>query len=245
MDAIAVQADGKIVVGGSFSTLGGGGMAHAALQYRAAQFGRLGGRQLQSWCRKLCDSHSVANDGEIIVAGTFTALGGGSFGTATPRNHIGRLDSNGTVDATFDPGADGAPDALVVAKPRQDSGRWIFWFSWGWRQRHNAPQQYRTIEPRRNSRCRLRSWREYRLSRLIVQPDGKILVAGDFTALGGGSTGTTTRNHLGRLLVALPVIISPRSVTSTVDLPFSYQFETIWCDLVSGRRSDFASRFVL
>ena len=41
--------------------------------------------------------------------------------------------------------------------------------------------------------------RIYRL-RLIVQPDGRILVAGDFTALGGGSTGTTTRNRLGRLV---------------------------------------------
>ena len=33
---------------------------------------------------------------------------------------------------------------------------------------------------------------------IAVQPDGKILVAGGFTGLGGGS-GTTTRNHIGRL----------------------------------------------
>jgi hypothetical protein len=32
-----------------------------------------------------------------------------------------------------------------------------------------------------------------------MQPDGKILVGGDFSMLGGGKTGTTMRNALGRL----------------------------------------------
>src|SRR5438046_2436535 len=34
---------------------------------------------------------------------------------------------------------------------------------------------------------------------LVVQPDGKIVVGGFFTTLGGGGTGTITRNHIGRL----------------------------------------------
>ena len=34
---------------------------------------------------------------------------------------------------------------------------------------------------------------------LAVQADGKILVGGDFTTLGGGGTGTTPRNYIGRL----------------------------------------------
>src|SRR4029077_1308393 len=34
---------------------------------------------------------------------------------------------------------------------------------------------------------------------IAVQPDGKILVGGNFTTLGGGGTGTTTRNRIGRL----------------------------------------------
>ena len=33
---------------------------------------------------------------------------------------------------------------------------------------------------------------------LALQPDGKILVGGDFTAMGGG-TGTTSRHNLGRV----------------------------------------------
>jgi hypothetical protein len=34
---------------------------------------------------------------------------------------------------------------------------------------------------------------------LAVQADGKILIGGQFTSLGGGGFGTTTRNNIGRL----------------------------------------------
>ena len=114
----------------------------------------------------------MQSDGKILVGGIFGFLGGGGSGT-TARNNIGRLNPDGTLDADFNPGANNT------------------------------------------------------VSKLIVQPDNRILVGGDFTALGGGSTGTTTRNHIGRVLVGPPVITSPLTATATVNLPFSYQFETI------------------
>src|SRR2546428_386064 len=46
---------------------------------------------------------AVQADGKILVAGRFTGLGGGA-GTTT-RNNIGRLNQDGTLDASFDPGA--------------------------------------------------------------------------------------------------------------------------------------------
>ena len=55
------------------------------------------------------------------------------------------------------------------------------------------------------------------VSTLIVQPDGRILVAGDFTALGGGSTGTTTRNRIGRLATTKGLNISTRMQVLTGD----------------------------
>jgi beta-propeller uncharacterized protein DUF5122 len=45
------------------------------------------------------------------VSGSFSGLGGGTG--ATPRNRIGRLNSDGTVD-TFNPGANGVVNAIVV-----------------------------------------------------------------------------------------------------------------------------------
>jgi hypothetical protein len=42
-------------------------------------------------------SLAVQADGKILVGGIFTTLGGQA------RNHIGRLNSNGTLDTTFKP----------------------------------------------------------------------------------------------------------------------------------------------
>ena len=48
-----------------------------------------------------------------MVAGDFTTLGGGGTGT-TVRNKIGRLNPDGTLDTSFDPGANLAVLALAI-----------------------------------------------------------------------------------------------------------------------------------
>src|SRR5712671_6876348 len=55
---------------------------------------------------------AVQPDGKIIVGGGFTGLGG-TTGT-TPRNHIGRLNADGTVDPSFNPGANSIVQAIAV-----------------------------------------------------------------------------------------------------------------------------------
>src|SRR5688572_27211196 len=84
---------------------------------------------------------AVQPDGKILVGGNFTSIGGGGTGTVT-RHRLARLDPDGSVDTSFNPGANG----IVAA--------------------------------------------------LALQPDGKILVGGLFTGLGGG-TGTTIRLGIG------------------------------------------------
>src|SRR5688572_28515678 len=81
-------------------------------------------------------------DGKTVFGGVFTGLGGGTGNTL--RNHIGRLNADGTVDAAFNPGANG--DVYAIA----------------------------------------------------VQPDGKIVVGGNFTSVGGGTGLTTQRQHIAR-----------------------------------------------
>ena len=73
----------------------------------------------------------------------FTALGSGL--NTTVRGRIARLNSNGTLDTSFDPGANDAVNALAV------------------------------------------------------QADGRILVGGNFTTMGGGAAGNTPRNRIARL----------------------------------------------
>ena len=55
---------------------------------------------------------AVQPDGKMIVGGGFTGLGGGT-GT-TVRNHIGRLNVDGPVDPTFNPGTNGPVLAVAV-----------------------------------------------------------------------------------------------------------------------------------
>src|SRR2546422_1049975 len=139
VDALAVQADGKILVGGVFTTLGGGGAGTTPRN----RIGRLNSdgtldTSFDPGANGAVNALVVQADGKILIGGTFTTLGGGS-GTTT-RNRIGRLNPDGALDPTFDPGASGSVYALEV------------------------------------------------------QADGKILVGGDFTTIGGGGSGTTARN---------------------------------------------------
>ena len=82
-------------------------------------------------------SLALQADGKILVGGRFNTLGGQS------RNYIGRLNADGTLDQGFNPGVGGGSDFV---------------------------------------------------SSLALQADGKILVGGQFTTLGGQS-----RNNIGRL----------------------------------------------
>jgi hypothetical protein len=85
---------------------------------------------------------------------------------ALPRSLIGRLNSDGTLDISFDPGAN------------------------------------------------------IGVSDLEVQADGKILVGGGFTTLGGGGSGTSMRNHIGRLNAdgTLDASFNPGANSTVVDL---------------------------
>src|SRR5262249_47711501 len=108
--SLAVQADGKILVGGWFTGLGG--------QPRS-RIGRLnvngtldtsfnpGATYDPSPNVTRVESLAVQADGRILVGGWFTTLGG------RPRNHLARLKADGTLDTDFNPGADS--DVLTLA----------------------------------------------------------------------------------------------------------------------------------
>ena len=105
--AHAVQPDGKILVGGNFTMLGGGGPARRHATHRPAQRRRLARRQLQSGRERRVSRLALQADGKILVGGEFTALSDVATGFDA-RNQIGRFTADGTLDATFDPGANNA-----------------------------------------------------------------------------------------------------------------------------------------
>jgi len=108
--AVAIQNDGKILIGGDFVTYDGTGRVRLA---RVNSDGSLdtsfnpgGGADNQ------IKSIAVQSDGKIVIGGLFTTYNG------TARSRIARINSDGTLDTTFDPGtgtAGALPDVYSVA----------------------------------------------------------------------------------------------------------------------------------
>ena len=123
--ATVVQPDGKILVGGAFTMLGGGGTGTTARNHigRLNADGSLDFAGFNPGANDRRVRHlAVQPDGKILVGGAFTTLGGGGTGTTT-RNRIGRLNADGSLDASFNPGANDDVYASGGAAGREDPGR--------------------------------------------------------------------------------------------------------------------------
>ncbi len=179
INAFAIQADGKILVGGAFTTLGG--------QTRN-YLGRLNADgsldpAFNPAANSTVNALAVQADGKIVVAGAFTTLGGQT------RNYLGRLNADGTLDAAFNPGANIQVNALAV----QADG--MILVGGGFTTLGGQPRNYlgrltangvldTNFNPGAGSS----------VYSFAVQTNGMILVGGTFGTLGG-----QTRNFLGRL----------------------------------------------
>lgn len=99
VNAVAVQPDGKVVVGGSFTIFNG--VAQRYLVRLNADGSTDTGFNLGTGPNNSVDSLAVLSDGKILVGGGFISFNG------VQRIRFARLNANGSVDAGFDPG-DGA-----------------------------------------------------------------------------------------------------------------------------------------
>ena len=64
----------------------------------------------------------IQPDGKILIGGTFTTLSPNG-GAAVTRNHIARLNPDGTLDTAFDPNATGPLGSPVVSIAVQADGK--------------------------------------------------------------------------------------------------------------------------
>src|SRR5712692_297113 len=95
--ALAVQADGKILVGGGFTTLGGQTRNYLA---RLNADGTLDAG-FDPGANINVNSLVAQDDGKILVGGSFTTLGG------EPRTNLARLNADGTLELEIFPSAGG------------------------------------------------------------------------------------------------------------------------------------------
>ena len=181
---LAVQTDGKILVGGEFNTLAG--------QSRN-RIGRLNG---DGSLDTTFDAGAaigtifpmaLQTDGKILVGGKFTQLGGQT------RNRIARLNADGSLDSVFDPGVTYAFSAAVWSLVVQPDGRILVGGTFD-----SLGGQPRRMIGRLNANgavdLSFDPGANNRVNTVALQPDGKILLGGNFTQLGG-----QTRNRIGRL----------------------------------------------
>src|ERR1051325_2068933 len=97
VEAIAIQPDGAILVGGQFTSIGGANRNHIARLdpiFGAAD-------SFDPDANERVYSIALQADGRILVAGVFNKIGG------QKRNHIARIDSRDGLADSFDPSPNG------------------------------------------------------------------------------------------------------------------------------------------
>jgi uncharacterized delta-60 repeat protein len=184
---VTLQADGKILIGGAFSSLGGLRNGLARLNADSTLDNSFSPGAKTGSGPGVVRVLAVQSDGQILVAGDFTSLGGQMV------TNFGRLVPNGVTDLSFRPQVDGSVRALAV----QPDGKILVGGSFSALNGRPCLNLGRlnsdgTLDA--SFDASLEGGAPGSVNSLVLQADGKFLVGGDFTASHG-----QTRNSIARL----------------------------------------------
>lgn len=183
--ALAWQPDGKILVGGrhGLTRLNPGGSLDAGFNPEVALVEQTSAVHVIA----------VQTDGKILVGGRFAGLG------RAQRENIGRLNADGTVDRGFNPGTIEVVETLAI----QPDGKIVLGGEFTRLGGGGVGITTRNCIGRVHADGSLdvgfNPGANGPVHALALQSDGKVLVGGDFTGLGGG-TGMTARRGIGRIV---------------------------------------------
>ena len=191
---IAMQADGKILVGGDFN--GANSMSGQTRNYIARLDATTGlADSFDSNANFQVRAIAVQPDGKILVGGAFNSdfTGANSIG-GQKRNRIARLDPTTGLADSFDPNANGTVNTIAV----QADGKILVGGNFSGDSGTSIGGQTRNFIARLDPTSGLADSFDPNASGLVgtigLQPDGKILVGGTFRTIGG-----QTRNFIARL----------------------------------------------
>ena len=178
VNAVERCASGGVFVGGNFSSFNGISVSMLAKL-------RDDGSLDLSWLGVVFDSGvghiKSQEDGSVLVLGSFTRVNG------VPRRNLARLNADGSLDTAFDP-TSGVSDGAIAAFALQPDGKVIIAGSFTTngligRQYVARVTQLGTLDPTFNA--------GYigggSVQTAVLQPDGKIVIAGSFSSVNGYS----------------------------------------------------------
>ncbi len=175
VNALALQGDGKLLVGGAFTNFNG--MAHPGLVRLNGNGSVDGGFVTGAGADGPVNFVAWQTNGQVLIQGAFSNYNG------TPRLGLARLNANGSLDPAFDPGSRATN---VTAIAWQADGKVVFSGSLT-----NLDGITATNLARLNADgsldsnfCAAASLDAAALS-LVLQPDGRMLVSGGFTRVNG------------------------------------------------------------
>lgn len=203
--AVAVQPDGALLVGGTFSSVWGLGTNAAARSF-VARFNRDGSldTNFAPSINGEVNAFAPQADGKVIIGGSFTRAVAPGATVSLSRNHLARLNADGSIDSSFELDAGGR----VLASVTQADGKVVIagTFTNVGGATHNYVARLNADGSVDSSYTPDFNGRVYALA---LQPDGKVIVGGAFTTIGG-----ETRNRLARL-----------NPSGTIDSEFNPHFD--------------------
>ena len=179
VSTLAIQTDGRILVGGNFIFFGGQSRSNIARLNVDGTLDNDFNPGPNDWVRSIV----IQPDGKALVGGGFNMIGGHWV------TGIARLNVDGSVDTKFSPGLEGTPVSISL----QTDGKILVqgcFFSLCGQIRKNLGRLNAdgTLDSGFNPGANATTYS------LTLEPDGRILVGGDFTMLAGHPC-----NYIGRL----------------------------------------------
>jgi len=180
IQAIAVQANGSVLLGGAFSNLDnttGGNLVRFNANGTLDPF-------FNPRPNGSVSSIVIQPDGRVVIAGSFTTI------NDVARNRIARIDANGALDTTFDPNVNGLIESMVL----QSDGKIVIAGAFSTLQPNLA-----TTTTARNFIARINADGtldapyypnpNFTVNAVVLQSDGKIVAGGGFSAVQPNATG--------------------------------------------------------
>lgn len=186
VNALAVQSDGKVLIGGSFTSYNG------TPRNRIARLNTDGSLDVNFDPGSGTDNFSVGTivalpDGKILIGGNFRTYNG------IPRSRIARLNADGSLDTSFDPGS--GANTWIRTIMVQSDGRILIG---GEFTSYNDIPRHRIARINANgsldSSFDPGTGASSAVHVIALQTDGNILIGGDFT-----SYNDIPRNRIARL----------------------------------------------